>query len=1596
MKRMKKMKKKLLSMLLALVTVVTFLGQIPPHVFGLNDVLTLNWAATGETHQALKPGSNVKQEVRAQLVFSPQDLNTYQADEIEIRLPKSIFKKRDGTQGDTIAFSISDTPAGETGFWYQIEGDEVVIKNFREFVGSNSVVINFSYTYLPSEIANGYTKDNIKAVATYNSKIETTKPLSLELTTGVSADTVIKQFQNKFEVWNPNWGTQPIDSADYYYVSYILYGRYGKLSTQEMVVKLVENPQNGGEIVAWTTSGNADNNWTAGNTTDFNNSSVASKQVVPNPTISTYTLYARVIVKYPRTEKKVTNKVTFVAQGLDANTESKQITNTYTYQNVDFSYIGDQYLISKSMDTQGTQIALNMLDTHGEVLLEGYGMDMGKAGSLNNTSRGYSTTNGGKDPFVTSLTDDLVYLKGTDGFHKLNREDYEFTSAYITTYEEKIPLVDPNLGLTGQIVANDKRSPIDIYYKTRDNSDWQFLDTYQPTSSYYSPVFHFPSGTTEIKAEHTNGLWSVNFNFQFKMKLFNTQHVKGIVGEQTSIELHNFGNLQIFDQQGAHKNSVESDSYLGDLKEEIKQFDLDTYKHYVQRATAKTTLRKAVPVSYLNKTVTDTISDTVTSTEISKIELSERNSLYGIAFTIDELATLGVLPEQKEGVFYDLLPKGAFIDTSSLKAKNANDKDVPFTYFLTENYKGSGRTLLEVHVTNNTQNNYYIHGTQVRTGFNVYFDMHYPWLSIGDYGPQVKNIAAYQTKNGVFSDGYNDDPVDYSGFTDIEKDWMFDLDKNNNPDAEQKDTIYSFLDINHNGLTATEVGYRKTVKTANDLTYKEDTQVLSGESYHYRLRYQNGSQNFANHLVMYEVLEENYGTNNYWKGTFESIDVSNLVEKGINPIVYYSTRSDLDPTNNSSHANLADTSIWTKTEPSNKADIKAIAIDSSNKTDGNAYRFEPEESATVYVHMTAPNNFKDYTNPNLKAYNKSAYRVDMTMITGGSPIIGNVTDCNGTTVEMLPREVKINKTSNVPTGTKTDPTEVAQGSELTYNLQIKNEEQWAVKDIVAQDTIPTHMTFDPNQLKGYFGTNANNAVLLHELQRIEFTVTGNKIQWKIDMLQKNEEFHLLVPVKVANNLTSETIFENTATLTDFNGISNWNINSETLYHKVVTRNLRVVKAWDDDNNRDKVRGEVVIQLKADNTPVGPAVPLNEYNYWTHLFTNLPKHKDGVLITYSIEETKTPDGYTPSYKTDQQTGEITITNTRTPETTSYTVKKEWMDHNNYDGSRPNRVTVQLTANGSPLGNPETLDDSNNWQKEFTDLYKYENGVPIVYSVVEINPPAGYTTSYNTSGTTIIVTNSHTPQMTSYTVQKLWADDNNRDNLRPTEVEIQLLANGTPLGNSVVLSENNNWRKHFTDLYEYDKNGTPIVYSVVEMNPPTGYTSSYSTSDTTITVTNTHTIQTVGYSVKKLWNDNDDKAGKRPSKINVQLLANGEKKGGVITLNKENNWTKEILNLPKNENGVKIAYSVAEVEIPNNYQVSYSKKGTEFTVTNTYVTTTDPVIPPGPTDPTTPINPADPNKPSPTTGDTSSLPWAATLFLFSLGTITILLYKKKQTK
>ena len=126
------------------------------------------------------------------------------------------------------------------------------------------------------------------------------------------------------------------------------------------------------------------------------------------------------------------------------------------------------------------------------------------------------------------------------------------------------------------------------------------------------------------------------------------------------------------------------------------------------------------------------------------------------------------------------------------------------------------------------------------------------------------------------------------------------------------------------------------------------------------------------------------------------------------------------------------------------------------------------------------------------------------------------------------------------------------------------------------------------------------------------------------------------------------------------------------------------------------------------------------------------------------------------------------------------------------------------------------------------------------------------------------------------------------------------------------------------------------------------------------------QQVSVSVSKVWDDQNNADGTRPSSVTVHLYADGVDTGKSEVLSDANGWTATFSNLNKNQTGTTtaITYTIVEDEVEGYTAQVTGDAASGFTITNTH-------IPPTPTTPSseTPKQPKKKESKLPSTGDAS---------------------------
>ncbi len=401
-------------------------------------------------------------------------------------------------------------------------------------------------------------------------------------------------------------------------------------------------------------------------------------------------------------------------------------------------------------------------------------------------------------------------------------------------------------------------------------------------------------------------------------------------------------------------------------------------------------------------------------------------------------------------------------------------------------------------------------------------------------------------------------------------------------------------------------------------------------------------------------------------------------------------------------------------------------------------------------------------------------------------------------------------------------------------------------------------------------------------------------------------------------------------------------------HTPALTKYKVTKAWVDANNQDGYRPDSVTVHLMNGDEVVDTQTLTAANKWTYEWTELPKFDGKTEIDYSVKEDPI-EHYTMTSNKETKTDdgvEAVITNTHETEKTTFTATKVWVDDNDRDGLRPDSVTVQLQdKDGNKYGDPVELNAANEW------TYTWEN--LDVYPKVDEDPDAAETDStgqdQDNSGTEGQPAQRSVPaaEPAEGDAQTVESPAEDTEAVTPDEAVEE-----TPVDESEAVAEPDEEVIEGPEKREArTRDGAEkIEYTVVEVVVPDGYKVSYEEvkdgdTVTGVTVTNTHTPETINIDVKKVWKDADNVDGIRPDEIKVNLKADGTVVGSKV-LDEDNKWADTFKGLPKYKegaSGVAIEYTVEEVTdsvitgTDGSGTYSFEVTGSAangFTVTNTH--------------------------------------------------------------
>lgn len=1219
------------------------------------ETITVEWLTPDSVKDDKEEELNLKwhnddlQKVQLRINYALSGGFDYPAGAIQISIPKAIFRDRSGKLVGTPEFAVLEAPDKSGDFAYVEKEDSYVFINTKKLSAATQGYIEMSFKNLIphtiKDMATGYKTDDFNATVKIQTKngqeiSKKSNDIHAIVDTRAYIDQARKTVSNVSKTWSDSYPSElkPEKDADkYVYIAYSVCAYSNGSQPFKISMKDVASMNDTGGlfekgepiVLGYQRS---DGTIIKGDGTNI--------LVDPNRYegfTTGYNFYGTVYVAYPPikhlkldTLYRMANTVEFTMTSLDDKEVTKTSDNAhkdYQYSIVDFEPTGHFWV-----DKEGGEhfnYALNKLQK-GESIPELTYMLRTSAFGYKWTKDPNSTTDEMSDykkvPYKVIVTDDQISF-GKYSNH-LTSDDFEFTKldfrtptiydyvkysgtrkGYFENSDHEIEYGDVGTNYYGYKEVFDNSKMPDLNVKVAiDGKDYQdyatisyktgkTVITKKDGSVINGNVLDFPKNTTDFKVEYSTTTPAVIFDMYPSVKIKTTKAIKDYVDG-------------LFKESETPVDSICNTAGMEvELYGKLAGVNKDRACHTLSSFAHGSNLTKSVSYEATEK---DNIRTRTVGLHYTSIMRHQTNAQT--RSDLNDAIKEGLYKSNSEAIWYDLLPKGVKPDTKSLRISNGNITNVQ----LIENYKNTDRILMIVKTKVEPKNNY--SSSRNFTGYEGFydeqtlsFDAKYTWESLSDYGRSLDNVIAYEGIADSLGNlkGYKGEPDNplagnhnnsKSGVSNV-ADIMTDLNK----DHDKPVFLYAHADTNIVANITAKTSLRKDVDVNEEGVFGDGQveelakNVFENGLYTYRLRIKNTDTTKAKDIVFYDNLEKyvpDKSSDDYkdtqWKGTFVDLDLSSLKAKGIKPVVYYSTRSDLDlqNENNRKHNNLKDSSVWTTTMPKDKSTIKAIAIDASKKEDGSNFVLGTSDSIAAFIKMKAPE---------IKEANKNEYfdkqrKVGETEegLSGGSHAYNNV-------VSIM---TEINAKTSVEGKNKLIRYDYTKVGLKPFSIKVKK--NWD------DDNNRDGKRVDEVILRLYAnGKKTDNIVKLNKDNKWsgEFDVTY------LDENSKPIQYSISEDEVEGYNLRVNKIDETKV------GI-NYDVSNVHVPEKI---NFKGNKKWFDDN--DKVRPkEIKVNLYANDKLVKTQNIRGTGDNWEYEFRDLFKYENGKVIDYKIKEQVTDKAY----------------------------------------------------------------------------------------------------------------------------------------------------------------------------------------------------------------------------------------------------------------------------------------------------------------------------------------------------------------------------------
>ena len=1195
--------------------------------------------------------SNSNQVLSYRINYGLSGQNDYDVGTFTIKVPKTIFKDRKDKPIGYTTFGVPKAPDNNAQFAYTETDDAYIITNTKKLKAASSGYIEATINGLtPSEIKDittGYVSDKLKASLEIGLKTGSIGKDSNLLdatfdTTAMIYEGKLRHNSNISDKFPADWDERlkPSNPEDYYYATFTSYA--SSLGNQYYNVGMKFDARSSddaaGAITLGAKIGRKDTLLVTDKTSGVFDKEIEHGVFLPDGENFNSTIYVAYPKKNFNQDKpyKLKGVVEYTMTTLDdGKVTATRADATLPFSPVEVEAPSGSFYVTKQGDGPETtaernkvegiySTALNKLKDNKEVEISfnvntrAFGGDYtlkdgGRADVLDDYGHkpyklitdDYKTTFNLKDGELTSADFDIKALdfgsKPTaEVFSSLDSND---TARNVIVGKDFTgSAIKPSFGFK---TVDDSKIPDTIVYGRVSNGDWvkygtvSYRNGLNITSENGAHVegsrLIFPEDVTDYKTEVETTLAHYEHNVKVIVDVKPSASMLKQVDEVYASAIK----PMVYFGNNVKLNVKYGDNFSNNL--DVNEFSardqLHGFSHGIK--TEKKLVNYKNDVSHSKIDLTYELSSTIQTNLVSKE-------------AVDQAVKDGWLKESKEGVFYDLLPQGVIPITSSIKP--TRDGDSITSVKLHENYKGSGRILMEVHTKQKPSYKYEYSDTASILSSRGYYDKpsirfnaRYPWVSYHNFGSLLSNISAYSSTNeigNVKGLGTEENP-DSGKNTYTKLAFPDNKDKDLMTGLPSGNLVYARNDTNLTVDTSSTTSLMKQVDVNDEGLYGDGLDdslaknVYEGGRYKYQISLKNGEGAKAKDLVFFDNLEKFKPTKDHedfgdttWHGTLLGVDVDGMRAKGANPIVYYSTKDNLvlDDEKNASDRDLNNSAVWTTDKPADLSKVKAIAIDTRFKTDGSEFTLDAGATMAATMTMKAPIAPNDsWYDGKLESGQKEAGLV------GGAHAYNNVA-MTGRTIDAKTNRVSANtliRNDYVKVGLKP--------------YKIKVNKTW--NDDNNRDGKRTKAV--TMELVGN-GVNTGRKVVLNE---------GNS--W-------NAEFEKVPYLDKDGNVITYTMREEGASdytlkVKSIKDIDNFFVYDVENYHEPEKIKISGEKRWNDESVYTRPES-IKVKLKANGREVQEITVKPVDGKWLYEFTNLNKYENGQEIQYTLEEGSYIDGY----------------------------------------------------------------------------------------------------------------------------------------------------------------------------------------------------------------------------------------------------------------------------------------------------------------------------------------------------------------------------------